>query len=93
MLLARVIGDLADDGASALDYGFGHACYKERHATEHWEDRAVHLYASTPRGRTAMLTRHVADAGRRSVRAIARHVDLARRIKRMPRRRAAGDQA
>ncbi len=46
VLLLLVLQDLCSEGIGAVDYGFGHADYKEIYGTESWEERTVLLYGS-----------------------------------------------
>jgi CelD/BcsL family acetyltransferase involved in cellulose biosynthesis len=94
VLHVRVIQDLCAAGATKLDYGVGHALYKEIYGTDYWDESNLCLYG---RGLKTRISRGMQTAMRRAneiALTVARATGVERRLRRAWRKtmgRTSGD--
>jgi Acetyltransferase (GNAT) domain len=93
-LLLKVLEDLCrDEAARVVDYGMGHADFKERFSTRSWEEGSVIIYAPTFRGARINLTRTGLETSIGVAKRVAGRANLTRSLKRRFRERAPGSSA
>jgi CelD/BcsL family acetyltransferase involved in cellulose biosynthesis len=86
-LLLKVLEDLcSDEAARVVDYGMGHADFKERFSTRSWGEGSVLIYAPTFRGARINLTRTALEASIGMAKRVAGRANLTRSLKRRFRR-------
>jgi CelD/BcsL family acetyltransferase involved in cellulose biosynthesis len=87
ILLYRMIEDLITRRTPAvLDFGYGHAQYKSRFATDHVITGPIAMHSTTLRSRTALTLRRVRDTLDSGVRGALRRTGLYDRVRRVYRR-------
>jgi CelD/BcsL family acetyltransferase involved in cellulose biosynthesis len=87
VLLFRLIEDLiAHRTPAVLDFGYGHADYKERLATEHVMTGPITLNANNLRTRTALTLGRMRDVADGGVRRVLRRAGVYEKVRRAYRR-------
>ena len=83
-LIVRVIESFCDgnrEGITAIDFGPGHAQYKETLSTEEWMETAVYMFAPTAKGVALNLARTVIGRLDRTAKSLLARAGLLQKVK------------
>jgi hypothetical protein len=89
LVLLHALEQLATEGVSAMDFGFGDAFYKSYFGDESWRERTISLYAPKFKGVAVNISQGVATRLHRAGTHILAHVGILNRFKRAWRDRLA----
>lgn len=88
-VIERLCGDVGGDGIKEVDFGPGHAEYKEVFCSKSWREAVVHIFSPTPKGLLLKFMRTITRLADESARRILISGKLFTRLKRLWRNRLA----
>jgi Acetyltransferase (GNAT) domain len=83
-LILKVIEGFCDgnrDGITAVDFGTGHAQYKEVLSSQEWHERSIYVFGPTLKGVGLNLTRTLIDGPDQAIKRALAHTNLLQIIK------------